>query len=100
MSLTQKKKDKSHKDVQVQDNNFYFMVTGNPPSKILSSSLDPEVIWIISSLWACSWVALVKPNGTNFEAVNVTKKSKIKLMIQKDALTVAIFNRKTIYAVE
>lgn len=39
------------------------------PSKILSSSLEPDVIWIISSLWAWSWLALVKPNGTSLEAV-------------------------------
>ena len=43
------------------------------PSKILSSSVDPDVIWIISSLCAWSWLALVKPKGTSFEAAEKRK---------------------------
>ena len=38
------------------------------PSKILSSSLDPVVTWIISSRCAWSWLALVNPRGTIFDA--------------------------------
>lgn len=48
------------------------------PSKILSSSLDPDVICIISSLCACSWLALVKPKGTSFEAAN-TQQNQIEV---------------------
>ena len=38
------------------------------PSNILSSSLDPVVTWIISSRCAWSWLALVNPSGTIFDA--------------------------------
>jgi len=46
-------------------------IDGYLPSNILSSSFDPEVICMISSLCAWSWLALVNPKGTNFEAVHM-----------------------------
>ena len=59
--------------------NFTKENSRNWPSNILSSSLDPEVIWMISSLWAWSWLAIVIRKGTNLKAV---MKKAIKISIQ------------------